>query len=76
MTTPALTSLAPKLSKAGFSDNAIAYINGVLRATVTDNSSPITAGAPGFGFNYNYEGLSEAGGYSNHGLKSLVAREI
>lgn len=63
--------------KARIVGNTItAYINGVLRATVTDNSSPITTGAPGFGFNYNYEGLSEAGGYSNHGLKSFIAREI
>ena len=63
--------------KARIVGNTItAYINGILKATVTDNSSPITSGAPGFGFNYNYEGLSEAGGYGNHGLKSFLAAEI
>lgn len=63
--------------KARIVGNTItAYINGVLRATVTDFSSPITGGAPGFGFNYNYEGNGEPSGYSNHGLKSFVAREL
>ena len=28
------------------------------------------------GFNYNYEGVSEAGGYSNHGLKSFAAGDL